>query len=540
MTKIYLILSCLLLSTLNINAQAISSNPSTIDFGVTMQHDSGKKIITIINNSDTEITVTKLKIYSPWFYTKDQSFNMAKGASKNIDVYFIPLHNVKHETELIVYTNSKLGHFNIHLSGQGRYKGSYYDSTENLYEETLKQTLKRIIAKNYISLGYNSARDKMFMNIDNQKTNGQGASVNTLECIYTGRTITSYVDRQDAQGGAFDFNTEHTWPQSLFSSSDPMVSDLHHLYPTDNTANGKRGNDPFGAVANASWTVGGSRSGGSIFEPRNEQKGRTARSMLYFAVRYQNYSNFLTSQEKELRDWVKIYKVNKTDSLRNEYIYTLQKNRNPFIDHPELLDRITSVSFNSVAKDTFGAAPVVDTVYIDSVKIGDTIRYQIPIFAGGNQTWFIDQITSSNADIRYTGQNGSASPGYATNISIIFSPQQKKEYDDSLKISFKNSSETRTIYFISKGWNIINGLAQASVPIPEWSIYPNPSKSTISIQWNSNTDTQGQLCIYNTEGRLIERALISKGLIEKSLAPGLYLITLEAGGQRQSKTVLIQ
>jgi hypothetical protein len=68
---------------------------------------------------------------------------------------------------------------------QGKYSIAYYDSSDNLSEEALKNALHDITGNGYDSLGYNIARDSMFMVIDNQKVNGQGAAQNTVECIYT-------------------------------------------------------------------------------------------------------------------------------------------------------------------------------------------------------------------------------------------------------------------------------------------------------------------------------------------------------------------
>src|SRR6185295_4028554 len=190
--------------------------------------------------------------------------------------------------------------------------------------------LGAVTGNGYISLGYNLARDSMFMWFDNKKTNGQGASQNTLECIYTGREAIGYTSRSDCQTN-FSFNTEHTFPQSLFASNEPMRSDLHHLFPTDDASNNERADNPFGIVTNATWSVGGSKSNRSIFEPRDQQKGATARAMMYFVLRYQNYNSFFTSQESILRTWHQNFPNTQIERTRNDDIYGMQHNRNPFV-----------------------------------------------------------------------------------------------------------------------------------------------------------------------------------------------------------------
>ena len=69
---------------------------------------------------------------------------------------------------------------------------------------------------------------------------------NQLTGVYSGYTITLDLS-QDPSTNAYeqDINCEHTWPQSLGSGSEPMKSDMHHLFPTKSNVNSSRGNDPF-------------------------------------------------------------------------------------------------------------------------------------------------------------------------------------------------------------------------------------------------------------------------------------------------------
>ncbi|MCB0368128.1 MAG: endonuclease, partial [Bdellovibrionales bacterium] len=92
-------------------------------------------------------------------------------------------------------------------------------------------------------------------------------------------------------------NVEHTWPQSRFNGGfgkDYQKSDLHHLFPTDSQLNSIRGNKKFGEVSKDEMELkcGQSRFGIStlshreVFEPPNDHKGRVARALFYFSVRY--------------------------------------------------------------------------------------------------------------------------------------------------------------------------------------------------------------------------------------------------------------
>ena len=144
-----------------------------------------------------------------------------------------------------------------------------------------------------------------------------------------------------------------------------MVSDAHHIYPTDGRVNGQRGNDPFGECANGTTLTNGlGRSGsstfpgysGRVFEPVDEYKGDFARTYFYFVTRYEDLmSTFSTSSTSfsgnaypSLNSWsialfLKWHRqnpVSEKEIVRNNAVYKHQKNRNAFIDHPILAEHI--------------------------------------------------------------------------------------------------------------------------------------------------------------------------------------------------------
>ncbi len=157
------------------------------------------------------------------------------------------------------------------------------------------------------------------------------------------------------------FNREHSIPKSWFGDQMPMYSDLFHLYPTDGYVNNKRGNYPFGEVGNVQWvSTNGSKFGTSscegcydtVFEPIDAYKGDFARSVLYMAVRYMDKNLGQTSQSMysagSLKPWALAVMlrwhaqdpVSQKETDRNNAVFALQHNRNPFIDYPELVGKI--------------------------------------------------------------------------------------------------------------------------------------------------------------------------------------------------------
>ncbi len=388
-------------------SQDLTFSPATILFSqpvYTTSKDSAS--ITMRNTSCGYLKINY--IYSPSVEFKiidTTGFLLAPQATKSLKIYFTPRQNIEYNSALIMHSSS--GDFALPVKGYGKFIEAYYDGTYNKFDENLKASLNSILATNYQSYSYTAARDKMFMEFDNKKTNGQGALQNTLECIYTGRLAVGYTSRTDCQTNN-SFNTEHTWPQSLFGSATPMVSDLNHLFPTDDAANNYRSNSPFSMVSSPVWTVGGSKGISSSFEPRDAQKGRTARAMLYFAIRYNNPSygliSFFGPQEAILRTWCLQFLPDSIDRKRNEDIFGYQKNRNPFIDHPEFLERITSIANTSIA-------PVKILSWCDTQTVSknyfnfDSLNYSVTIFNTGNTNITCSKIQSTQNlfNVTYTG-----------------------------------------------------------------------------------------------------------------------------------------
>tara|TARA_X000000950_G_C13522501_1_gene500233 strand:- start:58 stop:471 length:414 start_codon:yes stop_codon:yes gene_type:complete len=91
------------------------------------------------------------------------------------------------------------------------------------------------------------------------------------------------------------------------------------------------------------------------FEPRNEDKGDVARILFYMAIRYEGDTTGERDLElldntqawhskspyhgvkQTLLEWHVQDPVDDFERNRNNAIYQFQHNRNPFIDHPELV-----------------------------------------------------------------------------------------------------------------------------------------------------------------------------------------------------------
>ncbi|WP_243293120.1 endonuclease [Bacillus sp. FJAT-47783] len=145
------------------------------------------------------------------------------------------------------------------------------------------------------------------------------------------------------------FNTEHIVPQSWFHAREPMKGDLHHLFICLPKCNVKRSNfhyhdftfyepeSPKEKIRNACGVV---KDG--YFEPEHG-KGSVARAMMYFLLRYPNAikkSHLKRINLSLLINWHHAFPVTIYELHRNQAIYEIQGNRNPFIDFQHLIDKI--------------------------------------------------------------------------------------------------------------------------------------------------------------------------------------------------------
>jgi len=545
MKKSNIIWALLMCVANTIMAQSLTVQSAQINFGSVNELNPDSELVVLTNNNSYDVHVTGYHFYTtyglPAFSTSAGNFTVPSGGNYSIWVKFAPRHNILHNSELVIECDGPKGFARVDLVGQGHYSNSYYNTSENLSEEALKTQLKTITGVGYRSLGYSPpqtgnqpcARDTMFMIIDNKKVNGQGATQNTIECVYTGREAVGYVDRtqcQDLTDPNMSFNTEHTWPQSLFSQLEPMRSDMFHLFPTDETANGKRSNYPFGVVTNPTWSNGGSKfdQNSGIFEPRDDHKGETARAMFYFVMRYQNYSNFLNTQESILRQWHYQFLPTAIEQKRCNDIQIYQKNRNPFIDYPQFVDRINSFSTTSVA-------PVVNTFDLptDSIQYGliDASLnnvYKFWIVNNGNAVVNISNLSLNPSSVlsfaNGTSANASIQPGEALNIDVNLANAPLGNFNGTLNFTASGTSLNVNKVVPINAYLSLTGLNEVNNE-QALRVYPNPTNG--QIHWSEIFT--GTISITDIEGRIVYSSPLTSATqfdIPESVSAGFYTMQL--------------
>jgi len=278
----------------------------------------------------------------------------------------------------------------------GQIPAGYYDSAQGLTGNDLKTALHSIIS-GHQTLTYSQVWDAL------RFTDEDPNNTSNVILLYTGWSY----PKSNNGGSADNWNREHTWAKSHggFGNNPPAGTDIHHLRPTDVSVNSKRGNkhfdnggtlyyDPTRFGYSGSYPTG-CKYTSDTWEPRDEVKGDVARMIFYMAVRYDgdngepdlevvdyipnNTSDPLHGVLSTLLQWHQQDPVSTWEIRRNNRIYYgegsnhdyAQWNRNPFIDHPEFVNRI----WGTQSIDDFFNSPV--SVYPNPTTTGQIhIKYK--------------------------------------------------------------------------------------------------------------------------------------------------------------------
>lgn len=192
-------------------------------------------------------------------------------------------------------------------------------------------------------------------------TNGQSF----VTCVYSGENKV-YNDPFDwtATGYSREHSYCHSWMPSYPCDNPelPEYCDQHNLYPTNlANANSYRSNLPLlDITGNTVFTylLGSVGYNGNqmCYEPRDAQKGNAARSIFYQATCYNgnnglNWSLPNYQDQNSLKNWHFNDLPDSYEIGRQEYIYSVQGNRNPFIDSVNYVCHINFANMSYLAEN---------------------------------------------------------------------------------------------------------------------------------------------------------------------------------------------
>ncbi len=210
--------------------------------------------------------------------------------------------------------------------------------------DALRARLKQIIDKPATS--YDTALEAL------RKADESIANPGYFYLAYTGDSP-RYQYRLNSKDGC---NREHVVPNSKLKEHGIAKGELHNLRACDINTNSSRSNYPFVEGSGANKAING-----STYYPGDEHVGDIARICLYMALRY----NFPLKKVGKLETFLKWHRqdpVNEFEKRRNNVLAQYQKNRNPFIDNPQFVEKI----FGS-AKTT-SLNEVMFSLYLQLVK----------------------------------------------------------------------------------------------------------------------------------------------------------------------------
>ncbi len=298
--------------------------------------------------------------------------------------------------------------------------GTYYQTADGLKGSALKTKLSSIISANITVVSYKGLYDAY------KKTDTRPDGY--VRDWYS--NITNYRHGVDNKGNYSKegdmYNREHSVPQSWFGDGN-IKSDIVHVLPTDGYVNNRRSNFPFGEVNNATYQsangyckLGSCKTtgySGIVFEPNDEIKGDIARIYFYMITRYESscggwgndvftntYPGLTTWTLNMMMRWSKDDPVDEREKQRNNAVYEVQGNRNPYVDYPGLEEYTWGSKMDQAFSYDNYQGGAVDPNYVHE-----------PVFshAGGTFELSVEVTISTNtegADIYYTLDGSDATP----------------------------------------------------------------------------------------------------------------------------------
>ena len=286
----------------------------------------------------------------------------------------------------------------------------YYASIEGLSGAALKQGLQNIIANPSVVRTHTYGDLAVIL----KKADQNPVNSNQVWLIYTEEPRSKF-DYQTGNSIIGKWNREHIYCQSrggfadatsgtpaginVWSPAGPDIiatghSDAHHIRAVDGQENSSRNNRNYGVDYNGPSGVAGTWN------------GDVARALFYMGVRYNGLSvvngNPVENIIGQIGDLATLLQWNHSDPAddfemnRNNYIYTWQVNRNPFIDYPNLADYIYGANYGQQWFSTLKVNEVTDTKIVlfpnpakDQITIaGITSKSDVSIYSLSGQLLF--------------------------------------------------------------------------------------------------------------------------------------------------------
>ena len=541
--------------------QMVTVSDTIVDFGSVTAYQQHEQILTIHNNSDQVVQVLSADFEENVFSTDLNPVPLSPQSDMNFSITFESDQNVNYTDFLHIELDHGIHPIIIETSAQANYEESYYNATQNKWGSDLKSALHNII-KGHTQYSYSDLWDIL------SDTDEDPANPNNVILIYTGWSY----PKSNHGGNADQWNREHVWAKSHgdFGTTPPAGSDVHHIRPCDVSVNSKRGNLDFdngGSLYTDPDGVTNCYYDGDSWEPRDEDKGDVARMMYYMVVRYEgeegydlelvDYTPSTTSSDpvfgkkSTLYDWHWIDTVDSWERSRNDRIYNnWQHNRNPFIDHPEFVDRLPSISGLPVPSDPeLVVSPL--QVTMDTVGINTPASYYLAIINTGVQDLEVSNIQSTNPQFTVDQSNMLLSPENYAYLTVHFTGSGVVgNYSTEIQLTTNDPDEG----FIQVPITIHVQETASFVDLKNFpktfllqQNFPNPFNPQTTIKYVLNQNTMVKLTVFDASGKIIANLVNKKQKagVHKvhfnadGLASGIYYYQIIAGRKRAVKKMVL-
>ena len=246
------------------------------------------------------------------------------------------------------------------VTSQGEQIGNYYSGI-NSGSSTFLSDLSALINPHTVVSYFNYKTTVMNQFEIRDTTNGQSF----VTCVYSGeRKVFDEPFDWTAQGYSREHTYSHSWMPTFPANNpeQPEYSDQHNLWPTNlQQANTPRSNLPLMDIdGTIVFTYLEGRVGYSgnqlVYEPRAAQKGNAARSIFYMATAYNsqggnNWQIPANQSQESLKTWHYNDLPDNYEIARNEFIFSNQANRNPYVDSVNFACHVNFANMSYVTCD---------------------------------------------------------------------------------------------------------------------------------------------------------------------------------------------
>lgn len=319
----------------------------------------------------------------------------------------------------------------------------YYALVDESDATTLRETLHETIDDHWWYYYTHSSRTDMWDILEHAQTDPDDPD--RVIDIYQNASFQKWTT------GNTDYDREHTWPKSLGFPKNIKYNypytDGHHLMLANGDYNSERGNKPFGDCTGScdewstlpngdhggsrdedpetsNWTRGFNLNG--VWDVWRGRRGDVARAMFYMDVRYEGGFHGVTDKmepdliltddldliESDTRNnrtigymghlstllqWHRDDPVSDEERHRHNVIATYQKNRNPFIDHPEWVECIFG---DRCGTPQSTSTPWINELHYDNASVDADEGFEIAAAVGTDLNgWTVAAYNGSNGTL---------------------------------------------------------------------------------------------------------------------------------------------